>query len=98
MSDYGVAFALATCVACHGVFACDPDTVPSVAVVIGTGLHPNRPLQTRDEHVEGVTTREPICPRCAVRINVQRRELGLEPIPEHDTAEALIRGIGRYGP
>lgn len=97
MSD-AVTFALATCVACGGVFACDPDLVPSVAVVIGTGRHPKRPLQTRGVHVEGVTTREPICPRCATRINVERARLGLELIPEHDTAEALIRSVGRYGP
>lgn len=94
---FGVAIAMSACVACGGVFCFDPDQVPSVFCKLGTGRGTGLTLVTSDTGGPDYT-REPICPDCATRINPERARLGLELIPEHDTAEALIQSIGKDGP
>lgn len=94
---YGVALAMSACVACGQVFVFDPDQVPSVFCKIGTGRGTRVTLVTSSDGGPDYT-KEPICPDCAKRINPERARLGYPLIPEHDTAEALVRGIGRDGP
>lgn len=94
----GVAIAIGSCVCCARVFMFDPDQVPSIYARFGSpqGVG-DRKLETSDVPREGFY-REPVCPECAKRVNEERARLGKEPIPEHDTAEALIEDTGRYGP
>lgn len=94
----GVAIAIGACVCCGRVFMFDPDLVPSIYARFGSpkGVG-DRKLETSDYPKDGFY-REPVCPECATRVNAERVKLGKDPIPEHDTAEALIESTGRDGP
>jgi hypothetical protein len=94
VSEPAVTVALGPCFVHGGIFAFDPDRVPTVLIDPVT----ERPVDV-DEHGNrfepsaGALARvrkAPYCPVCARALNVMREEQGLPPFfDETDTAEAL---------
>lgn len=70
MTD-GPEVALGLCFTCKQPFAFDPVTVPSVPIDPVTGLPPDLGGDA------GRARREPICPDCVQRVNVERQRRGL---------------------
>lgn len=90
MSEYGsgmYALCIGKCIGHGGVFAFDPDRVPSILIDPQTGDIP-------DPHTPAARARavkEPVCPDCAKRANPERAALGYELIYEGDTAAEIGR-------
>lgn len=72
MSD-GYMAVYGDCFACHQPFMFDPDTVPSVPIDPVTGTTP----ELGGDPARAV--RQPVCPMCIDRANIERARRGLPP-------------------
>jgi hypothetical protein len=73
------------CFMCGQPFSFDPDQVTSVPIDPVTGLPPDLGGQA------GRAVRQPICPPCCKRANVERAKRGLEPLDERDSLEVITQ-------
>ena len=84
----GYAAVLGPCFMCSRVFMFDADAVTSVPIDPVTGLPPDLGGDAARAQ------REPICPACCKRANVERAKTGLELLDERDSLRVVIRGSG----
>jgi hypothetical protein len=72
---------LGPCVVCDGVFAYDPDRVPSILIDPDTGqppdVAPDGGWVPASPEASARSRREPYCPECARRLNAEARRRGM---------------------